>query len=239
MTKIRQLSGPIESADVVIIDDDVAVGLALSGLLRSVGLHAQCYTQVETFLTNRRAAEPKCLILDVRLPGLGGLDFQATLYSLNLLMPVIVMTGFGDVPMSVRAMKAGAVDFLTKPFRDQEFLDAISVALDQEKRRQNNEEVLSELRQRFSHLTPREREVLVLVTSGLMTKQIAVALERSEITVKIHRSQVIQKMGVRSVAQLTRIAEALGLVPPLSRVTRDLESTPAKRAVIRPVHTVR
>jgi FixJ family two-component response regulator len=222
MNGVRSLSGnTVEMPDVVVIDDDESIRAALSGLFRSVGLRARTYDGAEAFLDSGCAANAKCLILDVRLPGMGGLDLQATLRSLNILAPVIMITGYGDVPMSVRAMKAGAVDFLTKPFRDQDLLDAVAVALAREKRRREGVDALSTFKSRLGGLTPREREVLILIASGLMNKQIAAELERSEITVKMHRSQVMQKMGLRSVAQLSRIAEALGLTAPLGNVPKD------------------
>ena len=150
------------------------------------------------------------------MPGVSGLEFQNTLGTLNIRMPIIFMTGHGDIPMSVRAMKAGAVDFLTKPFRDQDMLDAVALALEQERRQREDAQALSALKARLEELTPREREVMVRVAAGLMNKQIAAELGRSEITVKMHRGQVMQKMGVRSVAELARVAEALGLTSPIS-----------------------
>jgi FixJ family two-component response regulator len=215
----RGPSSPAAAAvapDVVVIDDDESVREALGSLLRSVGLQAKLYEGTEAFLAGGFAATARCLILDVRMPGVSGLEFQNTLATLNIRMPIIFMTGHGDIPMSVRAMKAGAVDFLTKPFRDQDMLDAVALALEQERRQREDALALSALKARLEELTPREREVMVRVAAGLMNKQIAAELGRSEITVKMHRGQVMQKMGVRSVAELARVAEALGLTSPIS-----------------------
>jgi FixJ family two-component response regulator len=206
----------VSAADVVVIDDDESVREALGSLLRSVGLQARLYEGAEAFLADQIAAAARCLILDVRMPGVSGLEFQNTLATLNIRVPIIFMTGHGDIPMSVRAMKAGAVDFLTKPFRDQDMLDAVALALEQERRQREDAQALSALKARLEELTPREREVMVRVAAGLMNKQIAAELGRSEITVKMHRGQVMQKMGVRSVAELARVAEALGLTSPIS-----------------------
>jgi FixJ family two-component response regulator len=206
----------VAAPDVVVIDDDESVREALGSLLRSVGLQARLYEGAESFLADGIAATARCLILDVRMPGVSGLEFQNTLATLNIRMPIIFMTGHGDIPMSVRAMKAGAVDFLTKPFRDQDMLDAVALALEQERRQREDAQALSALKARLEELTPREREVMVRVAAGLMNKQIAAELGRSEITVKMHRGQVMQKMGVRSVAELARVAEALGLTSPIS-----------------------
>jgi FixJ family two-component response regulator len=209
-------SSTVAAPDVVVIDDDESVREALGSLLRSVGLQTRLYEGAEAFLADGIAAAARCLILDVRMPGVSGLEFQNTLGTLNIRMPIIFMTGHGDIPMSVRAMKAGAVDFLTKPFRDQDMLDAVALALEQERRQREDAQALSALKARLEELTPREREVMVRVAAGLMNKQIAAELGRSEITVKMHRGQVMQKMGVRSVAELARVAEALGLTSPIS-----------------------
>jgi FixJ family two-component response regulator len=209
-------SSTVAAPDVVVIDDDESVREALGSLLRSVGLQTRLYEGADAFLADEIAAAARCLILDVRMPGVSGLEFQNTLGTLNIRMPIIFMTGHGDIPMSVRAMKAGAVDFLTKPFRDQDMLDAVALALEQERRQREDAQALSALKARLEELTPREREVMVRVAAGLMNKQIAAELGRSEITVKMHRGQVMQKMGVRSVAELARVAEALGLTSPIS-----------------------
>jgi len=200
-----------ENAIVHIIDDDESLCDALGRLLRSVGIEARAYGSVQQFLDAQAQGDPGCIVLDVRLPGISGLDFQSQLAELGIHLPVVLMTGHGDVPMSVRAMKAGAVDFLPKPFRDQDMLDAVTRALDQDRKRRDEEKAVSQLRHLLESLTRREREVLPLVISGLMNKQIAHRLEISEITVKIHRGQVMKKMQARSLADLVRTAEMLGI----------------------------
>jgi FixJ family two-component response regulator len=198
-----------EEPIVYIVDDDASVRSALSNLLRSVGLRVQLFGSAPELLQSKLAETTSCLVLDIRLPGVSGLDFQSELVKANIHVPIIFMTGHGDIPMSVRAMKAGAIDFLTKPFRDQDMLDAVMRALEGDRNRRESEGVLSDLRVRFESLTPREREVMALVTAGLMNKQIAAETELAEITVKIHRGHVMKKMAARSLADLVRMAEAL------------------------------
>jgi FixJ family two-component response regulator len=200
---------------VFIIDDDASVREALGSLFRSVGLRVELFGSALEFLQGRVADTPGCLVLDVRLPGLSGLDFQTQLAASGIHLPIIFMTGHGDIPMSVQAMKAGAVDFLAKPFREQDMLDAVAAAIECDKRRRRDADAIATLKSLFSSLTPREREVLAHVTSGLMNKQIAAALGLSEITVKIHRGNLMRKMGAKSLADLVRKAEALGLNTPM------------------------
>jgi len=194
-----------------IIDDDESVRHALDSLFRSVDIDTQLHRSAQDFLRASRPDCPSCLVLDIRLPGINGLDFQEHLTQLNIQVPVVLMTGHGDIPMSVRGMKAGAVDFLTKPFRDQDMLDAVTHALDLDRKRREGEVAASGLRARFESLTPRQKEVLALVTSGLMNKQVAGLLDVSEITVKIHRGQVMKKMEAKSLAELVKMAEMLGI----------------------------
>ena len=197
--------GPI----VYIVDDDESLRVALSNLLRSVGLRVQLFGSASELLQSNLAETASCLVLDIRLPGVSGLDFQSELAKANVHVPIIFMTGHGDIPMSVRAMKAGAIDFLAKPFRDQDMLDAVMKALERDRERRESEGAMSGLRARFESLSPREREVMVLVTAGLMNKQIAAETELAEITVKIHRGHVMKKMAAQSLADLVRMAEAL------------------------------
>ena len=196
---------------VFVIDDDATIREALRSLLRSVGLQVELFATTREFLARRRPEVPSCLVLDVRLPGTGGLDFQRQLAEAGIHIPIIFITGHGDIPMSVRAMKAGAVEFLTKPFRDQDLLDAIQVALEKDGARRRREGEIAVIRERFESLTPREREILPWVVSGLLNKQIAAQIGTSETTVKVHRSQLMRKMGADSLADLVRIAERIGI----------------------------
>jgi|SRR5580692_1140163 FixJ family two-component response regulator len=184
---------------------------SLTSLFQSVGLRVKAFSSAPELLQSRLPNAPGCLVLDIRLPGISGLDFQVELAKAGIHIPIIFMTGHGDIPMSVQAMKAGAVDFLTKPFRHQEMLHAVTLALAADRKRRADEKVVSDLRLLYEALTPREREVLALVTAGMMNKLIAEELGVSEITVKVHRSNVMRKMRTRSLADLTRIADTLGI----------------------------
>ncbi|WP_379878171.1 response regulator transcription factor [Lacibacterium aquatile] len=194
-----------------IVDDDSSLRCALESLFRSVDLEARSYESVSAFLTAPRSNQPGCLLLDVRLPGLGGLEFQSQLASHGITLPVIMMTGHGDIPMSVRAMKAGAVDFLPKPFRDQDLLDAVAVALQRDQAQREERGDLDQVRERYATLSPREQQVMGLVTAGRLNKQVAGDLGLSEITVKIHRGAAMRKMGARTLPDLVRMAESLKL----------------------------
>jgi FixJ family two-component response regulator len=196
---------------VFVVDDDASMRNALSSLFRSVGLRAEVFGSAPELLQSRLPDVPSCLVLDIRLPGPSGLDFQNELAKVNIHIPIIFVTGHGDIPMTVRAMKAGAIDFLTKPFRDQDMLDAVATAIERDRTRRKDEKVLSETRSLFSLLTPREQEILALVAAGLMNKQIAGEIGLAEITVKIHRGHIMKKMGARSLADLVRMAEMLGV----------------------------
>jgi RNA polymerase sigma factor (sigma-70 family) len=196
---------------VFVIDDDAAIRNALRSLIRSVGLQVELFGSAQEFLQRKLPDAPGCLVLDIRLPGISGLDFQRKLIEANIPIPIIFITGHGDIPMSVRAMKAGAVEFLTKPFRDQDLLDAIHIALERDRARRQRETEIATLRDRFEWLTPREREVLPLVVSGLPNKQIAAEIGTSETTVKVHRGQLMRKMGADSLPELVRMAERLGI----------------------------
>jgi RNA polymerase sigma factor (sigma-70 family) len=196
---------------VFVVDDDPSVCRALKRLIGSLGLRVETFGSAQEFLQWQRPDVPSCLVIDVRLPGMSGLDLQRQLASGNIHIPSIIITGHGDIPMSVRAMKAGAVEFLTKPFRDQDLLDAIQLALEQDRTRRQREAEIAVLRERFDSLTPREREILPLVVSGLLNKQIAAEIGTSEATVKVHRSQLTRKMAADSLADLVRMAERIGI----------------------------
>ncbi|SHN68969.1 response regulator transcription factor [Bradyrhizobium erythrophlei] len=196
---------------VLVVEDDESVRRALANLFQSVGLEVMLFGSASEMLQSGLSASASCLVLDVRLPGLSGLDFQSELAKANTHIPIIFMSGHGDIPMTVRAMKGGAVDFLTKPFRDQDMLDAVSTAIERDRKRREAETIVSKLQTRFETLTPREREIFALVSSGLMNKQIAAELGLAEITVKIHRGHITRKMGAKSLAELVRQAEALGI----------------------------
>jgi FixJ family two-component response regulator len=194
-----------------VVDDDEAIRVALTYLFRSMNLQVRTFNSAADLLESRLPDVASCLVLDIRLPGVNGLEFQDVLAKKDIHIPIVFMTGHGDIPMSVKAMRAGAVDFLPKPFRDQDMLDAVTRALDQDVKRRDGEIAVSKFRHLFGSLTRREREVLTLVTSGLMNKQIAHQLEVSEITVKIHRGRMMKKMEARSLADLVRMAETLGI----------------------------
>ena len=196
---------------VFVVDDDPSVRRAIKRLVGSVGLEVELFESAQEFLRSKRADAPSCLVLDIRLPGISGLDFQRELAQANIHIPIIFITAHGDIPMTVRAMKAGAVEFLTKPFRDQDLLDAIQLALERDRARRQQEAEIAALRERFESLTPREREVLPLVVSGMLNKQIAAEIGTSETTVKVHRGQLMRKMGADSLADLVRMAERMGI----------------------------
>jgi FixJ family two-component response regulator len=197
-----------------IIDDDESLRSALASLFRSVDLDARTYSSTRDFVDAPRSDGPGCIVLDVRLPGMSGIDFQKQLADLGIRLPVVLMTGYGDIPMSVRAMKAGAIDFLPKPFRDQDMLDAVAAAIDRDRARRAADSKEAGLRERFAKLSPREQQIMTLVTAGKMNKQVAGDLGLSEITVKIHRGAAMRKMGARTLADLVRMAESLKLKAP-------------------------
>jgi FixJ family two-component response regulator len=195
---------------VFIVDDDASMRRALANLFQSVGLKVEVFGSAPEMLRSKLPDVPSCLVLDIRLPGLSGLDFQTELTKANVRMPIIFMTGHGDIPMTVKAMKSGAVDFLTKPFRDQDMLDAVVTAVERDRQRRESDKVLANLQALLETLTSRERQILALVSSGLMNKQIAAELGLAEITVKIHRGHIMKKMGAKTLVDLVKKAETLG-----------------------------
>ena len=202
------------SETVFIVDDDAAMRESLKNLIRSVGLRVEAFTSAQEFLRSKRPDVPGCLVLDVRLKGLSGLDLQKRIAEADMEIPIIFISGHGDIPMTVQAMKAGAVEFLTKPLRDQDLLDAIQHALERDRKAREHREEVQKLRRRFESLTQREREVMGLVVTGLLNKQIAAELGTSETTVKIHRHQVMEKMAASSVAELVRMSDRLSIPTP-------------------------
>ena len=192
---------------VFVVDDDASVRSSLKFLLSTVGLHAEAFDSADSFLRKQCPDVPSCLVLDVRLPGLSGLDFQRELTARDICIPIVFLTGHGDIPMSVRAMKAGAVEFLTKPFRDQDLLDAVRVALDRDRTRREQEKEVTDLRRRFGSLTSREQEVASMVVAGMLNKQIAAELGTAESTVKVQRSRAMEKMQAESLADLIKMIQ--------------------------------
>lgn len=210
----RGEAAPPAEAVVFVVDDDVGTRESLKNLIRSVGLRVEAFASAQDFLRSTRPDVPGCLVLDVRLPGLSGLDLQKRMAEAELAIPIVFISGHGDIPMSVRAMKAGAVEFLTKPFRDQDLLDAIQQALERDRNAREQRAEIAELRSRYRLLTPREREVMALVVTGLLNKQIAGELGTSEASVKVHRQHVMEKMRAGSLAVLVRMADRVGIHPP-------------------------
>jgi FixJ family two-component response regulator len=214
VTRRKSLStrqGSSKESIVYIVDDDPIVRGAISSLLMSVGQQVQLFESATDLLQSNLPAIPSCMVLDIRLPGLSGLDLQALLANVGLPIPIIFITGHGDIPMSVKAMKAGAIDFLTKPFRDQDLLDAVTGALERDQERRKDEEDARDLRAKYLTLTTREQQIMALVSDGLMNKQVASRLEISQFTAKIHRGRVMRKLGAKSLADLVVMAEALGV----------------------------
>jgi FixJ family two-component response regulator len=207
MMKERSEAEPV----VFVVDDDTSLRDALKSLFRSVGLLVEVFGSASEFLQTKLPDVPSCLVLDVRLPGISGLDFQAELTKSNIHIPIIFVTGHGDIPMTVKAMKAGAVEFLAKPFREQDMLDAVQLGLDRDRSRREGQNTVSNLKALYESLTHREQEVMAFVTAGLMNKQIAAELGISEITVKVHRGNVMRKMGAKSLADLVRMADVLAI----------------------------
>jgi len=200
-----------EQSTVLVVDDDASVREALSDLFQSVGLTVEVYASAQEFLKNERPEGPGCLVLDVRLPGKSGLDFQQELSAANINLPIVFLTGHGDIPMSVRAMKAGAVEFLTKPFREQDLLDAVQTAIERDRVNREDQKLVTMLRQRFASLTPREQSILALVVAGRRNKQIAFEIGTSEVTVKVHRTNLMRKLQASSLADLIMMATKLGI----------------------------
>lgn len=207
----KQAQANADDPIVRIVDDDPSMRRALTNLFQSVGLKVEAFGSAAEIMDAKPPAVPSCLVLDIRLPGSSGLDLQADLAKANIHTPIIFITGHGDIPMTVRAMKSGAVDFLTKPVRDQDMLDAVQAALERDRKRRDAEKSVSGVRSRFESLSTRQRDVLSLVASGLMNKQVAAELGLAEITVKIYRGQIMRKMGARSLADLVRMTDALGI----------------------------
>jgi FixJ family two-component response regulator len=206
---------------IFVVDDDDSMRRALVRLLHSVKMRVQIFASAEEFFRTERPDVPSCIVLDVRLPGLSGLDFQAELAKEGTRIPIVFITGHGDIPMTVQAIQAGAIDFLEKPFRDQDLLDAVARAIQRDQQRRVQDRAIYDLRVHFELLTPRERQIMVMVTEGLMSKQIAAKIDLSEITVKIHRSHLMKKMNAKTVAELVKMVEALGI----ARATAQRQNT--------------